>query len=321
MFMSSPGWGKCKERPLLQQLIEDPNLVMLVVNQHHNTSHPKVLTWPRGIPLHWSFTEKIMWDAMHGIVGQSAYGDTGPPQPRDKLLFSGASSWGPRPAILECIGEKIHPDDMLNIGRLSRVDYYKAMGRARFGLALPGLGYDCFRLWELMLLGTIPVIERGIGFDRTLWRLPALIVDDFADITPELLRQAYVEAVYRAGDFEYFRLKQSYWIDLLFSVSKSGKLDPMLKMHPMEAEDFNFRRPRERYDCGPDGKKCGPGTKRIPSRSCNVNVTGGYFTGRNKVQKRKVNNGAVVKKIAFLEADKEVAELARIREQDEAAAH
>lgn len=36
------GWGKCKDRPLMNEFLEDENLVMLVVNQHHNTSHPKV---------------------------------------------------------------------------------------------------------------------------------------------------------------------------------------------------------------------------------------------------------------------------------------
>ena len=261
-----------------------------------------MLSWPRGIPLHWTHSDKIMWDAMHTIAGPNG-------KPRSSLLFSGASAWGPRPAILSCVSAKLSKDDFLQIGKMTRVEYYTAMGSAKFGLALPGLGYDCFRLWELMLLGTIPVIERGIGFDRTLWRLPALLVDDFADISPQLLRQAYIEAVYRAPDFEYFRLKQSYWANMLFNVSRAGTLDPMLQAHPMEAEDLGFTRPRERYDCGigkssvnSAGPLCGPGTKRIPAESCNVNATGGYFTGRNRKQKMR---------------DEEAERLARIRKADE----
>jgi hypothetical protein len=246
-----------------------------------------------------------MWDAMHTIINE---------KPRDALLFSGASAWGPRPAILQCIGEKLNKDDFLQIGRLSRGGYYTAMGSAKFGLSLPGLGYDCFRLWELMLLGTIPVIERGIGFDRTLWRLPALVVDDFADVSTDLLRQAYVEAVYRAKDFEYFRLKQSYWANLLFNVSSAGTIDPMLHFHPMAAQDVEFTRPRERYDCGEGespsnaaGPLCGPGTKRIPAQHCKMNVTGGYNTGRNRKQKR-------------IDAELEKEQLELVRKADEAAA-
>jgi hypothetical protein len=38
-------------------------------------------------------------------------------------------------------------------------------------------------------------MERGVGMDRTLWRLPALLVDDFDKINPELLHSAYVEVI------------------------------------------------------------------------------------------------------------------------------
>ena len=33
----------------LRPLLDDPNLVMLFVNQHHNVSHPKVISIPRGV--------------------------------------------------------------------------------------------------------------------------------------------------------------------------------------------------------------------------------------------------------------------------------
>ena len=35
----------------------------------------------------------------------------------------------------------------------------------------------------------MPVMERGIGLDRTYHNLPVLFVDDYSHITPELLRQ------------------------------------------------------------------------------------------------------------------------------------
>ena len=31
-----------------------------------------------------------------------------------------------------------------------------------------GMGYDCFRTWEMLMMGAIPVIERGVGLDRTV---------------------------------------------------------------------------------------------------------------------------------------------------------
>ena len=35
----------------------------------------------------------------------------------------------------------------------------------------------------------MPVLERGTGLDRSFHKLPVLLVDDFAMITPDLLRQ------------------------------------------------------------------------------------------------------------------------------------
>jgi len=138
---------------------------------------------------------------------------------------------------------------------------------ARFGLCLPGLGYDTFRMWEMLTLGTVVVLERAVGFDRTLWRLPALLVDDFYDVTPELLRSAYVEALYRADEFEFHRLTQAFWHAVLANVSASMSTAPLLDLFPMRAEKPNFARPREPYPCGTTGT-CGPGTKNIPKQSC-----------------------------------------------------
>jgi hypothetical protein len=35
----------------------------------------------------------------------------------------------------------------------------------------------------------MPVMERSVGLDRSYHRLPVLFVDDFAVVTPQLVRQ------------------------------------------------------------------------------------------------------------------------------------
>ena len=89
--------------------------------------------------------------------------------------------------------------------RLSQREFYIELARSMAILAIPGMGYDTYRLWETLALGSMPVLERGVGLDRTLYRLPALLVDDFADVTPDLVRQAYVEALYRADEVRLCR--------------------------------------------------------------------------------------------------------------------
>jgi hypothetical protein len=100
-----------------------------------------------------------------------------------------------------------------------------------------------------------------------LWRLPALLVDDYDDVTPELLRTAYVEALYRVNDFEFERLTQTWWWKMIMSVSRTKSSEPLFEKFPPESEETSFTRPAERFSC--DGwAGCGKGTKRIPKSSC-----------------------------------------------------
>jgi len=102
--------------------------------------------------------------------------------------------------------------------RLEKVQFMRALSLSFAVLCVPGLGYDTFRLWESLASGSMPVIERGVGFDRSLYKLPALLVDDFAELTPFIIRQAYVEAIYRADSWEYKRITTNWWQSLIYKV-------------------------------------------------------------------------------------------------------
>ena len=102
-------------------------------------------------------------------------------------------------------------------------------------------------------------------------------MDDFDEVTPELLRSAYVEALYRAEEFEFERLTQSFWWSFIMRVSETKSADAVLDTFPLESEDPTFTRPLVPFQCTVDGKDekglrtrpvCGPGTKRTPLKSC-----------------------------------------------------
>ena len=267
-------WGalRPKDNKMLNDLLNHKNLLMLVVNQHTNISHPKILTLPRGMPLTWSNTHKMVWDNIRSSSKLNA-------PKKQTLLFAASSSYGYRPQILKCISSKFQPIDFdghsdtpksaVSKAKNDRHHYYSKLGTAIFGLSLPGLGYDCYRTWEILTMGTILVLERGIGLDRTFHRLPVLLLEDFYELTPDLLRQAYVEALYRRNDFEFERLHYSYWLQVISEVSDTKSIHPMLKKFPMTAEDANFTRPLKRYECGAQRPStCGNGAKKIPVKSC-----------------------------------------------------
>jgi hypothetical protein len=97
--------------------------------------------------------------------------------------------------------------------------------------------------------------------------LPALLVEDFDEVTPQLLRMAYVEALYRVEEFEFERLTQSFWWSFIMNVSIAMKTEAIYEKFPLESEDAHFARPFERFDCWKTNT-CHPQTKRIPKSFC-----------------------------------------------------
>jgi hypothetical protein len=129
--------------------------------------------------------------------------------------------------------------------------YFEEVARSRFVLGLPGVGYDCYRLWESLLLGSIPVIESGYGLDRTMHKLPVLLLDDFASLTPSLLHQAFAEAQYHflMGQWDFRRLTRWYWEDLILLKD----LEWLTKEHPLTGRSY----PVHRLDvCECKGRVC-----------------------------------------------------------------
>jgi len=112
-----------------------------------------------------------------------------------------------------------------------------------------------------------------MGMDRTLYRLPVLLLDDYASLTIEMLRQAYIEALYRVDEWQYERMTKRWWEQLIYAVAEEGTIRPLLEKHPMEATDTNFTRPLVPFDCSKMAGGCGPGTKRVPVASCAIDFS------------------------------------------------
>jgi len=292
--LTTPGFQNANL--LADEILNDENLIMLVVNSHHNFTHEKVISVPLGMK---QVTVKDLWKTMKKA---EKFAHRKNP---DMLLNTQGSNWAFRPAIRACVAknmkeewgdeavdpskgpahsqkrkrERAHSNkaphwESRSSGferKVSVGQYRENMVSSYASLCLPGLGADTYKLWESFALGAMPVVERGFGLDRTLYRLPALLVDDFAVITPFMIRQAYIEALYRADQWEYKRMTKQYWVDLIQDVSISGSLKPLLHAHPMSAVDLDFTRPMIPFEC-PGGRHqgCGPGTKRTPLKSCAV---------------------------------------------------
>jgi hypothetical protein len=88
-----------------------------------------------------------------------------------------------------------------------------------FVLSPAGGGLDCHRTWEAIALGCIPIVKRwNLPIDMVYDDLPVLIVNEWADITEELLTNTIRE--FKERQFNYNKLFLKYWVNLIYSYKK-----------------------------------------------------------------------------------------------------
>jgi len=90
--------------------------------------------------------------------------------------------------------------------------YLEDIASHRFIISPPGHGPDCYRHWEAMYLGAIPVVERSASM-QPFENYPMIQVDDWAQVTPDFLLEQADEISRR--DFDRSRLFFDFWKDLI----------------------------------------------------------------------------------------------------------
>jgi len=110
-----------------------------------------------------------------------------------------------------------------------------------------GIGMDTYRVLETLAFGMIPIILTT-PMDRSYSNLPILIVDSFSDVTPELLKREYFKLCNRV-DYDFHRLTEAYWLELVKSVSELGT-DVLRELHPIGYNNWErqLRMPGSHYD-------------------------------------------------------------------------
>ena len=69
------------------------------------------------------------------------------------------------------------------VKRQSLDSYLKTMSQYRFVLSPPGFGYDCFRTWEALALGCVPIVFRDRNYDMRLFtNQPIWQIDDIQQL-------------------------------------------------------------------------------------------------------------------------------------------
>lgn len=99
---------------------------------------------------------------------------------------------------------------------MPRTQLWNRMKEYAFVLSPFGMGMDCHRTWEALALGCIPIIQTR-ALAPLFADLPVLCVDNWSDITPQLL--ATTIADFQQRTFRYEHMQLEYWVGLIRQVS------------------------------------------------------------------------------------------------------
>lgn len=93
--------------------------------------------------------------------------------------------------------------------------HLKHLAHHKFVLSPRGNGLDAHRTWEALLMGAIPIVERSAS-DSMYDDLPVLIVDNWHDVTKNLLYESY--EIFLDKTYNAKKLYAPYWIEKIYAL-------------------------------------------------------------------------------------------------------
>lgn len=139
----------------LYEFLDHPMTLALVINQHHNFSHPKIINFPLGLPpIEVAGGVNGISSIVHEVM-EEVYGKH---EKKNTLVYTAYSRSGDKERIMKCLSKNIRPqeehvwkesvseDGSWRHADMSRHEYYKTLAKSRFTIGLPGsVGIDTFR--------------------------------------------------------------------------------------------------------------------------------------------------------------------------------
>jgi hypothetical protein len=211
---------------LFTKLVGSPYLLKWFAQNITDPPAPKVFQMPIGFDYHTISNEPDHWWKMHNegskpIEQESVLNDLRqsmkPFDERICKIFSNIHHTLHRTGD-RCNDRQIAVDTLYNKHdiivkadwHLPRSQTWREMGKYSFVLSPFGNGYDCHRTWEALCMGAIPIV-RAKQFKVLFADLPVLNVDEWSDVTQELLQTTIRE--FKERKFNYEKLTLKYWTD------------------------------------------------------------------------------------------------------------
>lgn len=88
-------------------------------------------------------------------------------------------------------------------------EYRKKVINSTFVMCPPGNGIETHRMWEVLFLGSIPIVKNNMTY-KNLQDLPIYFVDDFKEVTEESLNK-FLKSLSKKPDLNLDKLSILYW--------------------------------------------------------------------------------------------------------------
>ncbi len=214
-----------KESNSVQLILENPLLIKVYI-QNLGFIHQKAKMLPIGIDFNtlWEkprkngfgkrisplLHQKIIFDILRNTINL---------YDRKNLVYC---NWhfqmhrGDRKECFEQINKELCFFEKLPIDRFSN---YRTIANFRFVLCPSGLGWDSYRIWETIILGSIPILKEN-EFTINLRNLPCIIIKQWSDLTFDLLNQEFDRII--KSQFDFSLISNDYWLNIVNTRSSNS---------------------------------------------------------------------------------------------------
>ncbi|MCA9329349.1 hypothetical protein KDA11_01785, partial [Candidatus Saccharibacteria bacterium] len=215
--------------PYYHELLDNPNLIAWFAH-HNDITHPKMHYLPLGV----NYQRLFLFFGLFVSPDTATWGKPAKPTTQERELYGIRDSLPPlaqRPLkAYTTAGIKLTSSSRTDKYRFSRRDMVLALrnksfvdmeqqpvtrteswrkhGNYSFILSPIGRGLDCYRTWEALILGCIPVVQSS-PLDPVYNDLPVVIIQDWNEVTPENMLRWKKQILSRPWNME--KLKMSYW--------------------------------------------------------------------------------------------------------------
>jgi hypothetical protein len=209
----------------IMQYVESDDMKAAFTLQSHAWDHPKIHSYALGyrFEIH-----------AHSIL--SNFRMLSPHQKKTKMVMFNNNVNHSRQARMMCL--KILQHNLHGITTIENTfdkknglnDYYQEMATSQFIVSPTGVGVDCYRNYEAVFMGSIPIIQREDrpdGWVRTLEDMPVAFVANWTEVTPEWIQTTYRQVYERNYEkpYNWKKLKASWWINHIKSFVEENHSD------------------------------------------------------------------------------------------------